>query len=90
MGDEAEELARRLGALEALLVLALVEMLEGRGEERLGDEGVLAGVGVGAGKVLEGLDGQAGVLFEDAAEAAEEAEAQDEGGSEKPRSAACG
>jgi hypothetical protein len=41
-------------------------------------------VGVGLGEVLERGDGGAAVLLEDAAEAAEQADAEDEGGGEEP------
>lgn len=84
MRDETKELIRALRPPQPLLYLPFLEVLERRGEERLGYEGVLGGVGVGLGKVVEGADGHAGVLFEDAAEAAEEAEAEDEGGGKEP------
>lgn len=73
MRDEAEQLAGALGAPEAVLELAVLEVRERRGEEGLGDEGVLRGVRVGLGEVVQGADGFAGVLFQDAAEASEEA-----------------
>ena len=73
MRNEAEQLAGALGAAETVLELAVLEVRERRGEEGLSDEGVLGGVRVGLGEVVEGADGFAGVLFQDAAEASEEA-----------------
>jgi hypothetical protein len=72
---KSKQLTGRLGPSKALLELPPLKVLEGSGEERLGDEGVLRGMGVGLGEVVEGLDGHVCVLFEDAAEAAEEADA---------------
>lgn len=73
--DEPEQLARALGAPEAVLQLAVLEMRQGGGKEGLGDEGVLRGVCVGLGEVVQGADGHAGVLLKDAAESSEEADA---------------
>lgn len=79
MWDKTKELTGALGAAEALLEFALLEVLQCCGQEGLGDEGVLRGVGVGLGEVVQSLDGHACVLFEDSAEAAEQAYTQDEG-----------
>ena len=83
-GHQAEELARALRALPALQPLALLQVLQRRGQQRLGDERVLPRVRVRPGEVVQGLDGVAAVPLQDAAEAAEEAEAQHQRRGEQP------